>query len=115
MFPGPLLPVRSFLRIRKDELEMQAVVLGEWTESLCKAECVPSLGQTLERWNTDEFNFTHHLCKALLGSDHTEQPWPCFDMGSTPTLKGSDDRQMKCFCACFANNERSYMFWGLLP
>lgn len=75
---------------------MQAAVLGEWTEPLCKAKGVPFPGHTLGEWNTDEFSFTHHLCKALSISDQTAQLQPCFDMASF-MLKDSYDRQIKCF------------------
>lgn len=53
VFPGPLLPVRSFLRIRKDELEMQAVVLGEWRDSVQSRMCPfpwANTGKVEHRW-----------------------------------------------------------------
>lgn len=113
MLPGPLWSIVSFSEQLHEE---RCPTSGRWIRNAgCGAWCISGqslhakreASRPLSEWSTGEFSSTRLLCRALLGSDQTAQPWRWFDTAPPSTLKGSYDSQMKCFWVCFANNKRS--------
>lgn len=113
--PGPLWPMGPFLWVRKDELEMQAAVLAWWTDrASVQSKRHHPLGTHWEgETQTDSASLTisARRCWTVI---KLNSPGPALTW-LHPYHEGHLWGQMKFFWACFANSERSYMFWGLLP